>query len=428
MQKGRTIFIMAVYLRKLALFFSILLHQHFRVPKRKVHEDFYAASQFGFQKFQFLGHRSDLENQVLIFHAERVLLRSSSLFPYFMLVAFEAGSLFRALILFLLHPFISLCREDLALKVMVMVCFLGLKKERFIEGRAVLPKFFLEDVGRESFEVLRRGKITVAVSDLPQVMVESFLTDYLDVDFVVGRDLKVCCGYFVGVMEERRENAFQVVKISTPNAIGVGCFRKCSDCGWFSNCKEIYLVSEQERRNWHQLPRELYPKPLIFHDGRLAFRPTFLAALAMFVWLPVGFTLSIIRIIIALTLPSKIVIPIIHFSGLQLRVFNPKSFNSSWKGKDNKAKGTLYVCNHRTLLDPLLLSYCLSTPLTAVVYSLSRLSEIISPIKTVRLMRNREQDAELMHKLLSQGNLVVCPEGTTCREPYLLRFSLCSRK
>ncbi|KAL0346870.1 UNVERIFIED_CONTAM: putative glycerol-3-phosphate acyltransferase 3 [Sesamum calycinum] len=312
---------------------------------------------------------------------------------------------------------ISLCRQELALKVMVFVCFVGLKKERFVEGRAVLPKFFLEDVGRESFEVLRRGKMTVGVSDLPQVMVESFLRDYLEVDYVAGRELKAFCGYFCGLMEERRERAFQVVKMA-PDVIGIGCFRKCLDREWFLNCKEIYVVSEQERRNWHQLPRDLYPKPLIFHDGRLAFRPTFWATLFMFMWLPIGFTLGIIRAIVALSsLPFEIKFPILHLTGAQIKVSNPELATT------NNANGALYVCNHRTLLDPLMLSYGLGTPLTAVVYSLSRVSEIISPIKTARLTRNREQDAELMHKLLSEGNLAVCPEGTTCREPYLLRFS-----
>ncbi|KAL0344936.1 UNVERIFIED_CONTAM: putative glycerol-3-phosphate acyltransferase 3 [Sesamum radiatum] len=270
-------------------------------------------------------------------------------------------------------------------------------------------------------EVLRRGKKTVGVSNLPQVMVESFLRDHLDIDYVVGKDLKVFCGYFVGLMEERE---LIVPDNILCNAVGISGCKKCFGCPWFAHCKEIYLVNEQERRNWHQLPRNSYPKPLIFHDGRLAFRPSFLA-LAMFMWLPLGFTLGIIRILIALTLPFEIAVPLMHFIGIKIRVSKPNNLStSSSNRKDGKAKRRLYVCNHKTLLDPILVSYgTRSTTLTAVTYSLSRMSEIISPIKTVRLTRHRDQDAELMHKLLSQSDLVVCPEGTTCREPYLLRFS-----
>lgn len=154
-----------------------------------------------------------------------------------MLVAFEAGSMIRAFVLLLAHPFIALCSEDFALKVMVMITFFGLKRGRFLEGSAVLPKYFLEDVGKESFEVVRRGKRKIVISDLPQVMVERFLIDYLDIDVVYGREMKVVCGYFVGLMEERRDfDVFQEMKI-TPHAIGVASLRKCFDSQWFSSCK-----------------------------------------------------------------------------------------------------------------------------------------------------------------------------------------------
>ncbi|CAI9783398.1 unnamed protein product [Fraxinus pennsylvanica] len=306
---------------------------------------------------------------------------------------------------------------------MVMVCFFGLKKESFRAGTAVLPKFFLQNVGKESFEVLNRGKKKVAISNLPQVMVESFLRDYLDIEFVFGRELRVFGGFFLGLMEEKREF---VLEKNASNLIGVSSFRKPFHSQGSSYCKDVYLVSEGDRRNWNQLPRNLYPKPLIFHDGRLAFRPSFLATLSMFMWLPTGCILSIIRSFIALSLPYNMAIPILAFSGIQLRLKNvpERRLGSASEQEYNKTQGgLLYVCNHRTLLDPLMISYGLKTPLTAVTYSLSRMSELLAPIKTVRLARDRDQDAMLMKKMLSQGDLVVCPEGTTCREPYLLRFS-----
>ncbi|KAK1354356.1 PlsC domain-containing protein [Heracleum sosnowskyi] len=152
------------------------------------------------------------------------------------------------------------------------------------------------------------------------------------------------------------------------------------------------------------------------------FRPTPLAMLVMFVWFPLGSIIAIIRIIVAISLPYSISTPLLVYSGIKLRVIKPDHHLES-DSKQSKTKGSLYVCNHRTLLDPLILSFGLSKPLAAVTYSLSRLSEILSPIRTVRLTRNRENDRDMMDELLNQGDLVVCPEGTTCREPYLLRLS-----
>lgn len=184
------------------------------------------------------------------------------------------------------------------------------------------------------------------------------------------------------------------------------------------------MVTDGEKKAWRSLPKEEYPKALIFHDGRLAFRPQPLHMLAIFMWFPFSLFLAISRVIVALSLPYGALIPILSFTGLHLRLTNHNSVQKSSFDDDHKQhKGLLYVCNHRTLLDPLYLSFGLKRRFAAVTYSLSRMSEILSPIKTVRLTRDREQDAKMMGKMLKQGDLVVCPEGTTCREPYLLRFS-----
>ena len=167
-----------------------------------------------------------------------------------------------------------------------------------------------------------------------------------------------------------------------------------------------------------RLPRARYPKPLVFHDGRLAFLPTASAMLAFFLFLPLGLILSVIRISIGIVLPYNISFVATAFFGVRFRTSGlPKD------GGAGKRRGILFVCAHRTLVDPIMVTAALQKPVPAVTYSLSRLSEIIAPIKTVRLTRDRDRDAQMMSRLLEQGDLAVCPEGTTCREPYLLRFS-----
>lgn len=173
--------------------------------------------------------QSDLSRDTLIFNLERSLLKSDSLFPYFMLVAFEAGGVIRSFILFILYPLITLMlSHEMGVKVMVMVSFFGIKKDGFRAGGAVLPKHFLEDVGLEMFKVLRKGGKRIVVSyDLPQVMIEGFLRDYLEVEVVVGREMKVVGDYYLGIMEDKTkhdlvfDDLVRKEKLNTGRVIGI---------------------------------------------------------------------------------------------------------------------------------------------------------------------------------------------------------------
>ncbi|CAJ1971808.1 unnamed protein product [Sphenostylis stenocarpa] len=367
-------------------------------------------------------------NETLVFDFEGTLLRSVSLFPYFMLVAFEAGGILRSLILFLSYPLVWLVGEDqLGLNIMVFLCFFGIRKDTFRTGSAVLPKFFLEDIGWEGFEAVMCCERKVAISKLPRIMVENFLKDYLGVEAVMARELKSFSGFFLGVFEKKNPNKIPSYKVNggtkETNRTGIvdnNLIEYVDQGELYQQFKEVCIGDE--KRNWHVLPRERYPKPLIFHDGRLAFRPTLASSLILFIWLPFGIFLCLLRFTIGIALPLNVSAPILALSGTRTTLSKPQSTMSLVHSEENE-KGMLYVCNHRTLLDPLYVSIVLRKPLSTVTYSLSRLSETVSPMKTIRLTRDREKDREKMNKLLSLGNLVVCPEGTTCREPYLLRFS-----
>lgn len=199
----------------------------------------------------------------------------------------------------------------------------------------------------------------------------------------------------------------------------------------FLPMQEGYIVPSKPKVK--AVTSDKLPKPIIFHDGRLVEKPTPLMALLIILWIPIGFPLACLRIAAGSLLPMNMVY--YAFWALGVRVIvkgtppppveKPKTNRhlSQPHHDANQSSGVLFICSHRTLLDPIFLSTALGRPIPAVTYSVSRLSEIISPIKTVRLSRDRATDANMIKKLLQEGDLAICPEGTTCREPFLLRFS-----
>ncbi|KAJ8640823.1 hypothetical protein MRB53_017517 [Persea americana] len=172
---------------------------------------------------------------------------------------------------------------------------------------------------------------------------------------------------------------------------------------------------EVEAVTWDKLP-----KPIVFHDGRLVQKATPLLALLTILWIPVGFILACLRIAAGTLLPMQLVYYAFWALGVRVTI---KGTPPPPTQKSTGQTGVLFICSHRTLLDCIFLSTALGRPIAAVTYSVSHLSEILSPIKTVRLTRDRASDASMIKKLLEEGDLVICPEGTTCREPFLLRFS-----
>lgn len=182
------------------------------------------------------------ESQTVVCDIHRVLLRSHSFFPFFMLVAFEGGSIFRAFLLLLSCPVLWVLDSGLKVKVMTFITFCGLrKKDMENNSRAVLPKFYLENLNPEACEVLGKVGFRVVITRVPRVMVEGFLREYLSVDEVIGTELQSVGGYFTGLVGGSglvvKHAALKDYFGDTRPDIGLGCSHSVLDHLIISLCK-----------------------------------------------------------------------------------------------------------------------------------------------------------------------------------------------
>lgn len=182
--------------------------------------------------------------------------------------------------------------------------------------------------------------------------------------------------------------------------------------------QERYIVPS--RPGLRPLRPEALPKPVIFHDGRLVLKPTPLTALLIILWFPIGLLLSIVRVFSGSLSHISSTYYIMNLLGCPITI---KGTPPTDPGSGAR-RGVVFVCSHRTVMDAVIVSACLGRMTTTISYSVAPFTEFLSPIKTSRLTRDRVKDTKLIEKILDEGkSLVMCPEGTTCREPYLLRFS-----
>lgn len=196
------------------------------------------------------------EKDTVVADMDGTLLRGRSSFPYFALVAFEVGGIFRLLLLLLCAPlagvlyyFIS---ESAGIQVLIFATFVGMKVSDIESvARAVLPKFYSGDLHSEAWRVFSScGKRCVLTAN-PRIMVEPFLKDFLGADMVLGTEVDSYKGRATGLVRGRgvlvgKSKAQALRKAFTetsPPEIGLG--DRATDYPFLSLCKVCHLSTQR---------------------------------------------------------------------------------------------------------------------------------------------------------------------------------------
>ncbi|RWW39608.1 hypothetical protein BHE74_00055047 [Ensete ventricosum] len=195
-------------------------------------------------------HSGRSDSGSIVSELEGTLLDDVDPFPYFMLLAFETSGLIRFAALLFLWPVLrlldSIGMAGLSLQLTVFVAVAGVRESEIeAVARAVLPKFFMDDVNMAAWSVFSSFKRKVVVTSWPRLMVERFVKDHLHADDVVGRELEITrFGYATGFFKRVEKDSPQcklraIFKDDKPDA---GFGRPTSAQSFLSICKVQRLL------------------------------------------------------------------------------------------------------------------------------------------------------------------------------------------
>uniref|UniRef100_A0A7N0T6X8 Phospholipid/glycerol acyltransferase domain-containing protein n=1 Tax=Kalanchoe fedtschenkoi TaxID=63787 RepID=A0A7N0T6X8_KALFE len=368
----------------------------------------------------------DRSAQTVASDLDGTLLISKTSVSYCLLVALEAGSYPRALAVLLSLPLAYLAQklvsESLAIQIVLFITFAGLKiRDVEYVARSVLPRFYAEDVHPHTWKVFRSFGRKYVVTASPRIMVEPFVTRYLGVDKVLGTELEVTSSGsratgFVrnpGVLVGEKKRYALVNEFGANNLPDLGLGDSKSDYDFMSICKEGYIVPQAKVKPF---PGNKLLKQITFQDGRLVHRPTPMVAFLTFLWIPIGFILSVVRVHLIVHFPAWSWNYVCKLLGIRIIV----------KGtRDPPCRGMLFVSNHRSVADPIIIAISLKRKIRCANYEASEcpinVTSLVIPVVTLKSAEGTEADE--IRRLLKDGDLVTFPEGTTCREPFLLKFN-----